>query len=95
MEIDKVQEDIFGNLFKKVLTIFLIYDIIILDKEKERLFEMTVNQWIDENIKLLHNRKIRLLDKETHVGYTEKMLAYMGAEVKETKVTSKFIFIFI
>jgi len=56
---------------------------------------MTVNQWIDENIKLLHNRKIRLLDAETHVGYTEKMLVYMGAEVKETKVTSRFIFIFI
>ena len=56
---------------------------------------MTVNQWIDENIKLLRNRKIRLLDKETHVGYTDKMMAYMGAEVKGTKVTSKFIFIFI
>lgn len=56
---------------------------------------MTVNQWIDENMNLLHNRRIRLLDAETHVGYTDKMLAYMGAEVKKTKVTSRFIFIFI
>ena len=56
---------------------------------------MTVDTWIDTHINMLHNRKIRLLDAETHVGYTDKMLAYMGAEVKATKVTSRFIFIFI
>lgn len=56
---------------------------------------MTVNQWIDKNMDLLYNRRIRLLDFETHVGYTDKMLAYMDKEVKATKVTSRFIFIFI
>ena len=34
MEIDKVQEDIFGNLFKKVLTKNTGYDIIIIEKNK-------------------------------------------------------------
>ena len=56
---------------------------------------MTVNQWIDENINLLKSKHIRLLDAETHVGYTDKMLIYMKNEVKATKVTSKFVFIFI
>ena len=56
---------------------------------------ITVNQWIDENLNLLHNRKLRLIDQQTHVGYTDKMLSYMGAEVKETKVTSRFVFLFI
>ena len=56
---------------------------------------MTVNQWIDKNIDLLYNRQIRLLDSVTHVGYTDKMLAYMDKEVKATKVTSKFVFVFI
>ena len=56
---------------------------------------MTVNQWIDENMKLLHNRRIRLLDSVNHIGYTDKMLAYMDKEVKATKVTSKFVFVFI
>ena len=56
---------------------------------------MTVNQWIDENINLLHNKKLRLLDAETRIGYTDKMLAYMGAEVKQTKITSRFVFLFI
>lgn len=56
---------------------------------------MTVNQWLDENMKLLYGRKVRLLDQQTHASYTDKMLIYMGAEVKEVKVTSKFIFICI
>ena len=56
---------------------------------------MTVNQWIDENMKLLYNRRIRLLDNVTHVGYTDKMLAYMDKKVKATKVTIRFVFIFI
>ena len=56
---------------------------------------MTVNQWIDKNIDLLYNRQIRLLDSVTHVGYTDKMLAYMDKEVKATKITSKFVFVFI
>lgn len=56
---------------------------------------MTVNQWLDKNIDLLYNRRVRLLDFKTHISYTDKMLVCMGKKVMATKVTSRFVFIFI
>ena len=56
---------------------------------------MTVNQWIDENMKTVYGHTIRLIDSNTKKGIGDMMLMYMDREVKNIKLTSRFLFIFI
>ncbi len=56
---------------------------------------MTVNQWIDENMKTVYGHTIRLIDSKTHKGVGDLMFMYMDREVKNVKLTSRFLFIFI
>jgi hypothetical protein len=56
---------------------------------------MTVDKYLDEHLNLLKNRHIRLLDRDTCIGYTDKMIAYLNCEVKSVKITTNFIILFI
>ena len=56
---------------------------------------MTVNQWIDENMKTVYGHTIRLIDSNTHKGVGDMLILYMNREVKKIKLTNKFLFIFI
>jgi hypothetical protein len=56
---------------------------------------MTVDKYLDEHLNLLKNRHIRLLDRDTCVGYTDKMIAYLNYEVKCAKITNNFVILFI
>ena len=56
---------------------------------------MTLNDWIDVNLKLLCGRTLRVIDSNTRKGIGDMMMFYMDKEVKSVKVTSKFIFVFI
>ena len=56
---------------------------------------MTVNDWIDANMKLVYGRTIRLIDVNTRKGVGDMMMFYMDREIKGFKATKKFLFIFI
>ena len=56
---------------------------------------LTVNQWIDENMKTMYGRQLRLLSYVTHKGIGDNYLPYLDCTVLAVKVTSKFVFIFI
>ena len=56
---------------------------------------MTVNTWIDENMNKIYGHRIRIIDSVTHKGVGDMLILYMDKDVKGTKVTSNFIFIFI
>ena len=56
---------------------------------------MTVNQWIDENMKTVYGHTIRLIDSKTRKGVGDLMFMYIDKEVKNIKLTSKFLFIFV
>ena len=56
---------------------------------------MTVNQWIDENMKTVYGHTIRLIDSETKKGVGDMMFMYMDRKVQNVKITSRWIFIFI
>ena len=56
---------------------------------------MTVNTWIDNNMKLIYGRPIRIINSVTRKGVGDMILLYMDREVKRYKITSKFTFIFI
>ncbi len=56
---------------------------------------MTVNQWIDENMKTVYGHTIRLIDSKTRKGIGDMMFMYMDREVKRVNITKRFLFIFI
>lgn len=56
---------------------------------------MTVNKWMDANMKALFGRKVRLIDYYTREGITDKLFFYMDAPVQDAKITSRFVFIFV
>ena len=56
---------------------------------------MTVNQWIDENMKTVYGHTIRLIDSKTKKGIGDMMLMYIDREVQNVKITSRWIFIYI
>ena len=56
---------------------------------------MTVNTWIDENMNKVYGHRIRIIDSVTRKGVGDMLMLYMDKNVKDTKITPKFIFIFI
>ena len=55
----------------------------------------TVNTWIDDNMKNIYGKRIRIIDSQTRKGVGDMMMMYFDREVKGIKITSQFIFIFI
>ena len=56
---------------------------------------MTVDRWIDENMKKIYGKPIRIIDTKTKKGVGDMMMLYLNKEVKGSKITSQFTFIFI
>jgi hypothetical protein len=56
---------------------------------------MTVNTWIDENMGHLYGKKIRIIDTATGKGVGDMLMFYMDKVVKDTKITTRFVFIFV
>lgn len=56
---------------------------------------LTVNDWIDANMKLVYGKKIRVIDSITGRGVGDKMIFYMQNKVINYKVTSRFVFLYV
>ena len=56
---------------------------------------MTVERWIDTNTDKLYGHRIRIIKADTHKGVGDMMMFYFDYIVKNVKITSKYIFIFI
>ena len=56
---------------------------------------MTVNRWLDANIRTIYGKKVRLIDYRTRKGITDKLLIFMENPVQDAKITSRFVFIFV
>lgn len=62
---------------------------------KKRNENITVDKWIDTHMEFIYNKKIRIIDSKTNKGVGDMMIFYMDREVKNVKLTSRFLFIFI
>lgn len=56
---------------------------------------LTVNDWIDANMKLIYGKKIRVIDTNTNKGVGDELILYMKNKVVNSKITSRFVFLYI
>lgn len=56
---------------------------------------LTVNDWIDANMKLIYGKKIRVIDTNTNKGVGDELILYMKNKVVNSKITSRFIFLYV
>lgn len=56
---------------------------------------LTVNDWIDANMKLVYGKKIRVIDTNTNKGVGDELILYMKNKVVNSKITSRFIFLYV
>ena len=56
---------------------------------------LTVNDWIDANMKLVYGKKIRVIDTNTNKGVGDELILYMKNKVVNSKITSRFVFLYI
>lgn len=57
--------------------------------------DITVNDWLDKHLELLSGRKIRIIDTATGKSAGDNLMLYINKKVLSTKVTSRFLFIFV
>ena len=57
--------------------------------------DITVNDWLDKHLKLLKGRKVRIIDTATGRSAGDTIMLYINKKVLSTKVTSRFLFIFV
>lgn len=56
---------------------------------------LTVNDWIDANMKLIYGKKIRVIDTNTNKGVGDELILYMKNKVVNSKITSRFVFLYV
>lgn len=56
---------------------------------------LTVNDWIDANMKLVYGKKIRVIDTNTNKGVGDELILYMKNKVINSKITSRFVFLYV
>ena len=56
---------------------------------------LTVNDWIDANMKLVYGKKIRVIDTDTNKGVGDELILYMKNKVVNSKITSRFVFLYV
>jgi hypothetical protein len=56
---------------------------------------LTVNDWIDANMKLVYGKKIRVIDTNTNKGVGDELILYMKNKVVNSKITSRFVFLYV
>lgn len=56
---------------------------------------LTVNDWIDANMKLIYGKKIRVIDTKTNKGVGDELILYMKNKVISSKITSRFVFLYV
>lgn len=56
---------------------------------------LTVNDWIDANMKLIYRKKIRVIDTNTNKGVGDELILYMKNKVVNSKITSRFVFLYV
>lgn len=56
---------------------------------------LTVNDWIDANMKLIYGKKIRVIDTKTNKGVGDELILYMKNKVVNSKITSRFVFLYV
>lgn len=56
---------------------------------------LTVNDWIDANMKLIYGKKIRVIDTSTNKGVGDELILYMKNKVVNSKITSRFVFLYV
>lgn len=56
---------------------------------------MTVNEWLDSSLGVLHGRTVRIINTDTHKGVGDMIILYMDRPVKKHKITKEFVFLFI
>lgn len=56
---------------------------------------LTVNDWIDANMKLVYGKKIRVINTHTNKGVGDELILYMKNKVVNSKITSRFVFLYV
>lgn len=56
---------------------------------------LTVNDWIDANMKLVYGKKVRVIDTNTNKGVGDELILYMKNKVVNSKITSRFVFLYV
>jgi len=56
---------------------------------------MVLNKWLDLHFDSLQSKKLRVINKRTNKAVGENLFAYVDNEVIESKITSRFVFIYI
>ena len=56
---------------------------------------LTVNDWIDANMKLVYRKKVRVIDTNTNKGVGDELILYMKNKVVNSKITSRFVFLYV
>lgn len=56
---------------------------------------LTVNDWIDANMKLVYGKKVRVIDTNTNKGVGDELILYMRNKVVNSKITSRFVFLYV